>query len=345
MSAAIACRELALGEPPSPLQPTSSQAELPGVAGGTADVAGGTATAGAETPAAATVLQVGHAATTDAVPMRRWPAAQHSRRSSLPDSLDLAWYSSGPESHSVLQRLLRGDWPASIDPHAGGEGGALLNGWAAARPAGRRSPLRRQYSSGRRSTGDDQLLEPFLEEEADGESEPAAASSMPFQHPQQEGGMDEQPSSSSTALFAVQQPAGGTSSTEPSAALLAAQASVYTNASFAEGSDRSSATEQGGLPGAAGGLIDNPSYLSGTSSVRSSLEQQQGSSTTATEPAAQQSSFVNPSFVSGSGGGSSEGEGGGLPAQESSLLRSQVLENPSFVSEVGMLSGCLPAAG
>jgi hypothetical protein len=250
----------------------------------------------------------------------------------------------------VLQRLLRGDWPASIDPHAGSEGGgSLVNGWAAGRPAGRRSPLRQQYSAGRRSMGaaDPLLLEPFLEEEAGGEEEPASGSSMAShqqQQQQQQGGADEPADSSSSALLASP-PAGGTSSTEPSAALLAARQSVYTNASFVEGSDRSSATQEGGLLAAAGGLMDNPSYLSGTSSARSSLEQQGGSGT-ATEPATEQSSFVNPSFVSGGSdgrGSSSEGEGRGLPTQESSLLRSQVLDNPSFVSEVSgpaALAGC-----
>lgn len=362
MSAAIACRELAL-PPPSPLPPSSAQLAL---ARATGDAPAGSA------PVSVTAAGAAGSEATDAVPMHRRPAGHHARRGSLPDSLDLAWFSSGPESHSVLQRLLRGDWPASIDPHAGSEGGSsLINGWAAARPTGRRSPLRQQYSAGRRSMGTDPLLlEPFLEEEAGGAEEPVPGSrlySQQQQQQQQQGGTGEPPASDSTAQL-VAQAAGGTSSTEPSAALLAAQHSVYTNASYVAGSDRSSATQEAGLLNA-GGLIDNPSYLSG-SSVRSSLEQpvgssaatepaaqessfvnpsfvsgsssarssleQPGGSRTATEPAvAQQSSFVNPSFVSGSGGGSSdEAEGRGLPAQESSLLRSQVLDNPSFVSEV-----------
>ncbi len=68
---------------------------------------------------------------------------------SIPDSLDWAWMSSQPDSgpSSLLQHLLRGEWPASIEPRpgTGASVGPPLSGWASGQ-----SPLRPPRRWGRR---------------------------------------------------------------------------------------------------------------------------------------------------------------------------------------------------
>lgn len=244
LAASVACRQAAPG---TPLSRSSSQAiDIGALAGSTAAEAG--------------QLHLAPGASS-AVPVAARPAG-HRRRGSLPESLDWAWMSSQHEGRSVLERLLRGEWPASIEPGAAGLGS--LGAAGARPPVGRRSPLRNRQAA-RQGVGGE-LLQPFLEQEERGELQ--ASGSALLQRP----GSATAVSSALTNGLQPRQlgPSGGASaSTEPS--------------------ER---------------LWDNPSYLSGSSSARSSLEQ--------------------------------PGGGGALP-QEASTAAPTVIENPSFLSEV---SGC-----
>ena len=277
LAAAVAAREAALGSP--------SHASTP--------------SPGATGAAALPFPSLGQSARLNVTaPVLAAATARHRRSGSLPDSLDLAWMSSLPEGgHSVLQQLLRGEWPAAIEPRSGSAGGSLGASWAGERSPGahqRRSPLRprsmgrRSMDQGQRSSG---LLQPFLEEEEEEEGR-----QQQEQHTQAD---TEQQPHTQQQQQQQQQQAG----VEQEASL------IVDNPSFL--SQPTSQSLAGGLPSASTEPAGEPLYQSSQGEQASFLQD-------------------NPSFLSqpasvGSGTASSVG---GLLAQQSSLIA-----NPSFLSQ------------
>ncbi|KAL4458374.1 hypothetical protein ABPG75_013239 [Micractinium tetrahymenae] len=289
MSAAMAAREAALGSPPRSPPPAGGSRHARGGRHPTAPLVAGLTTA----PAA------GH------------PVVHHRQQESggsLPDSLDWAWMSSQPEGgpSSLLQRLLRGEWPASIEPRSGagsgGGGGALLSGWASGR-----SPLRPLRSQGRRSAEfpQPQLLQRHEEEEAG--TEEAEQREQEGVLPGEEGEVQLEEEHAERAQQAQ-------------------QARQATSSSSGSGS-----TDAGGLPGFEGSLMQNPSFLSQPSTQAS------GGTEPADAPLHQQGSLIdNPSFLSRpstQASAATEPAEAPLHQQSSAAEQASLQLNPSFVSQ------------
>lgn len=226
MAAAMACREQALGSPIQPLLDVGGGETPPPRAQSSSD---GLASGGGRMPPASAA---------HAVPLQG--ASRHRRYGSvgsLPDSLDWGWMSSH-QGHSVLQKLLKGEWPASIDPRTAFGASALATSSHGRPPGAWRSPARphllgRPHLMGlRRQLGS---LEPFQEQEE--------ASGAPTEHAHASGAALDQ---------LAQVPPPG-------------QAQPQAN-----GMAASSSTEQGGTR-LSGMLIDNPSFLSQVSMLPCSL--------------------------------------------------------------------------
>lgn len=279
MSAAMAAREAALGTSPAP---------LPVTPGG------------------------GQPAMPAAAPVARDAAARHCRHASggsIPDSLDWAWMSSQPDAgrSSVLQHLLRGEWPVSIEPRSGASGSALLLGWS-----GGHSPLRPPRPRCSAEHSQPQLLQAHAEEE--GLAEEGAQEELEGRSPQ-EG-----------VLQLEGEEQAGRSGAGPRPQQLAQQAQQALQGAA------SSSSETGGLPGFDGSLMQNPSFLSRPSTLAS------GGTEAATAPLHPRGSSgegaslqLNPSFLSDPEAmrRSSTDQPGELLAQQSSLIT-----NPSFLSQV-----------